>query len=437
MKKAITVLALGILWSLLPGWNGAIAQEPLEFTGSFFNPVLTHGDPGSYDGDLLVAPYALWDNGAFYIFYAGNGGGCLATSSDGLIYTKFAGNPVITPSGNGFDSLFAGGGPVLKVGPKWVMYYGARQYPGWGPGESTGRATADSLTGVWERSSAPVLTIGSPGEWDAGLVNTNNVLPLDTGGFIMFYYASDDFNSNWLMGMATSPDGITWTKYNDPATTQAPFAESDPILPAGAPGEFDEWGVTGAGVLRMGGYYHMYYAALCPDPTLGYRSDIGYAYSSDGISWEKWPENPVYVQENDPYFNNTTMIYEQPCTLVNGSTVYLYYDYGTWENSLGLATAPNIWVGINERITNYKLQITNYPNPVYQSTTFFYSLKDPGQVKLEIFDSFGRLVEVLENASRPKGKHQVTWNAENYPAGIYNYRLWAGGAVGKGKVIKF
>lgn len=436
MKKSFTLSLLGIILYLLPGWNGAIAQEPLDFTGYNGNPVLTHG-PGSYDNDLLVAPYALWDNGTFYLFYAGNAGVCLATSSDGDIYTKFAGNPILTPSGTGFDSLGAGGGPVLKVGQQWVMYYGARQYPGWGPGESVGRATADSLTGVWERSSDPVLTIGSPGEWDAGLISATSVLPLDTGGFIMFYYASDDFNNVWLMGMATSADGITWTKYNDPSTTDPPYAESDPILPAGSLGQFDEWGVTGAGVLRMGGFYHMYYSALGPDPSTGYRSDVGYAYSTDGITWDRWPENPVYVQEDDPYLDPATMIFEQACILLQDETVYLFYDYGVIENSLGMATAPSLWVGINERSTNYGFRMTNYPNPFIQSTTFSYILKEAGQVKLEVFDSFGRKVDELINGYQQKGKQQVNWSAEGIPSGIYFYRIKAGNEMGSGKIVKW
>lgn len=433
MKKTITISLLGAILYLLAGWNGAMAQEPLEFTGSFFNPVL-HGEPGSYD-EMMVAPYPVWDNGTFYIFYAGNGGGCLATSPNEYNYTKFPGNPIITASDIGFDSLGAAGGPVLKVGPEWVMYYGARQFPGWGPGESTGRATADSLTGAWERSSEPVLTIGSPGEWDAGLIYATNVLPMDTGGFIMFYYASDDFNNSWLMGMATSPDGITWTKYNDPNTTQPPYAESDPILPAGAPGEFDEWGVTGAGVVRMGDLYHMYYSALGPGPS-GYRTDVGYAYSTDGSTWEKWPENPVYLQEDDPYLNPATMIIEQASVLIKDETVYMYYDYGTWENSIGFATAPNPWVGLNERITNDDLRVTVYPNPVRAFATFTYTLDEPGQVTLLISDRFGRLVDRPVNGYQQKGEYHVQWNAEPFPSGIYFYRIQAGNEEGKGKIIK-
>jgi hypothetical protein len=33
-----------------------------------------------------------------------------------------------------------------------------------------------------------------------------------------------------MCGLATSADGINWTKYDDPSTTEAPYAKSDPVL---------------------------------------------------------------------------------------------------------------------------------------------------------------------------------------------------------------
>ncbi|MFH1121955.1 MAG: T9SS type A sorting domain-containing protein [Bacteroidota bacterium] len=436
MKKTITLLALSTLFSMISCWNGAFAQEPLTFTGSILNPLLIHGDPGSCD-EMLVAPFGLWDDDTFYIYYTGNAGACIATSPDGYNYYKIAGNPVLGPSDIGFDSLGAASGPVIKIADsEYAMYYNARQYPGWGPGESCGRATANNPAGPWLRSSEPALTIGSPGEWDEGLISPLKVIPLDTGSFIMFYYASHDFNGTWLMGMATSPDGITWTKYNDPDTTDPPYAESDPIIPAGASGEFDEWGVLGAGVFTAGGYYHMYYCGLAPGPVTGYRTDIGYAYSTDGINWEKWPENPVYVQENDPYFDYTTMIFEQPTILVKDSTIYLYYDYGTVTNSLGMAVAENVWVGINEnKIPGDELRITNHPNPAIESTTFSCTLSQPMHVKFEIFDSFGRLVEELIDNKQQKGEQRITCNTETYPAGIYFYRFQSDDTTCGGKMV--
>jgi Secretion system C-terminal sorting domain len=322
---------------------------------------------------------------------------------------------------------------VLEIGSQWVMYYNGAEVTGYGPGPFVGRATSDSLTGMWERSTNPVLTVGSPGEWDEGFITPNAVFPLDTGGFIMFYSASTDFFTGyWEIGMATSPDGITWIKYDDPSTTLPPYAESDPVLKVGGPGAWDEWYAWEFTVIYKHGYYEMYYSGGGPT-----TDGIGYARSYDGITWEKWPENPVYTPQDDPYAVNVNGIVELPSLLIYNETIFMYYDYGTVENSIGVATA-DVWVGKEDKeITNSGLRITNFPNPMNQSTNFCYTLNEPSQVKLEIFDSYGRLVDVLVSTYQQKGEQQASWNAEAYPAGIYYCRLQAEGKTGGGKLIKW
>jgi predicted GH43/DUF377 family glycosyl hydrolase len=433
MKKTITIVALSTMLYFIPGWNGIFAQYPLDFTAYASNPVMTHGDPGSFDGDLFINPYALWHDGVFYLYYTGNAGIGLATSADGYNFTKSIENPVFTTSPGGFDSYQVTGPVLLETGSAWVMYYNSREQPGWGPGQFIGRATSNSLTGsTWERSADPVMEVGTAGEWDAGFICPHNVFPLDTGGFIMFYSASDDINYGlYEVGMATSPDGITWTKYNDPSTAQPPYADSDPVLKVGDPGAWDDETAAFCCVLKKTGHYEMYYSGMSTS-----SAAIGYASSVDGITWEKWPFNPVYLPENDPYaVAINSLFFELPNLLVYNETVFMYYDYGVIENSIGMATA-DVWVGSDEkRITNYELRIMNSPNPVYQSTTFSYTLKEPGQVKLEIFDSFGRLIDEPLKAYQQKGEQRVSWNAEAYPAGIYYYRIQAGKEVGGGKVV--
>jgi hypothetical protein len=46
----------------------------------------------------------------------------------------------------------------------------------------------------------------------------------------MYIRDPDHEGSGSMCGLATSADGINWTKYDDPSTTEAPYAESDPVL---------------------------------------------------------------------------------------------------------------------------------------------------------------------------------------------------------------
>jgi hypothetical protein len=431
MKKSFTILILGAFLYFLPGWNGARAQEPLDFIAYTYNPVLTHG-PGTYDATWCFIPFALWHDEIFYLYYTGNEGICLATSSDGYTFNKFSGNPIFTPSASGFDSYMVSDQRLLETGTGWVMYYNANNISAAGPGPYIGRATSGSLTGPWARSVDPVLTVGSTGEWDAGFILPNNVIPLDTGGYIMFYSASTSFSTGyWEIGMATSPDGVIWKKYNDPSTTLPPYTESDPVLKVGATGDWDEGAAWECTVIFKHGYYEMYYSGGGPS-----TDGIGYAWSYDGITWEKWAGNPVYSTQEDPYGVSSGGVVEVPSLLIYNETVFMYYDYGPPIATIGLATSP-VWVGTdNRRITDYGLRITNYPNPVIHSTKFHYTIDKPGQVTIQIFDSFGRPVDEPVNDYQQKGDHHFSWNAETFPAGIYYYRLQSGEKTGSGKMVK-
>jgi len=432
MKKNFTLSLLGAILYLLSGWNGATAQEPLQFYAYSGNPVLTHGAPGSYDASMCFLPYALWHDGIFYLYYTGDDNICVATSSDGYTFEKYFDNPLLTPSASGFDSYAISQTVVIETGSEWVMYYCGREDAGYGPGQAIGRATSEYLTGPWERQTDPVLTVGDPGEWDEGFIAPNGVFPMDTGGFIMFYSASTDFFTGyWEIGMATSPDGITWVKYNDPFTPFPPYADSDPVVKVGDAGQWDEFAAWECTVIDQHGYYEMYYSGGGVS-----TSGIGYAWSYDGITWEKWPENPIYVPDDDPYAVSIGGNVEVPSLLVYNGDVFMYYDYGPGPAEIGMAIADT-WVGTNERITNDDFRMTIYPNPISSFATFTYTLDEPSQVSIEILDCYGRVVAEPVNSYQQKGEQQTFWNADGFPAGIYFYRIQAGNQVGSGKIIKW
>lgn len=132
-------------------------------------------------------------------------------------------------------------------------------------------------------NGSPVLLSGSEGEWDAGGCAGYSVI-LDGSTYKMWYGAWD--GSSFEIGYATSSDGINWTKYNDPLTSTHPYLESDPVLNTG-PGAWESVFVYYPQVYFDGNTYHMWYAG-----SNGLSDLIGYATSSDGITWIKYG-NPV------------------------------------------------------------------------------------------------------------------------------------------------
>ncbi|MGB5529882.1 MAG: T9SS type A sorting domain-containing protein, partial [Ignavibacteriaceae bacterium] len=63
----------------------------------------------------------------------------------------------------------------------------------------------------------------------------------------------------------------------------------------------------------------------------------------------------------------------------------------------------------------------NYPNPFNPSTTIKFSIPEESQVKINIYNSIGEVVESLVNGLYTTGNYDISWNAQNYPSGIYFY----------------
>jgi hypothetical protein len=68
---------------------------------------------------------------------------------------------------------------------------------------------------------------------------------------------------------------------------------------------------------------------------------------------------------------------------------------------------------------------SSYPNPFNSSITIQYSLIEPSEITIIIYDLLGRMVETLVNSRKSAGNHQVVWDAEGLPSGVYFYRIQA------------
>ena len=88
--------------------------------------------------------------------------------------------------------------------------------------------------------------------------------------------------------------------------------------------------------------------------------------------------------------------------------------------------APGSILGVNEKELNHPAQfalLQNYPNPFNPSTVIRYRLPVAGHVKLTVYDILGREAGVLVDGQKGVGEYEVTWDAGNFPSGVYFYRL--------------
>lgn len=73
-------------------------------------------------------------------------------------------------------------------------------------------------------------------------------------------------------------------------------------------------------------------------------------------------------------------------------------------------------------VDNFRL-IGNYPNPFNPSTKIRFEIPKQVNVKIDIFDVTGKLVEEIVKGLFEQGTYEVNWNSEGRPSGTYFCRL--------------
>ena len=63
------------------------------------------------------------------------------------------------------------------------------------------------------------------------------------------------------------------------------------------------------------------------------------------------------------------------------------------------------------------------PNPFNPTTSIVYSLPIKSKVIIEIYNINGELINTLQNGIKTAGNHNIEWNAEGYPSGVYFVKL--------------
>ena len=136
---------------------------------------------------------------------------------------------------------------------------------------------ATSTDGVqWSKLDQPVLDVGPRGSWDERGVADPYVLRV--GDSLYMYYLGQDRARRQRLGVARSQDGVRWQKHRD-----------NPILELGEPGMFDAVGLGEPAVWAEQGWYWMLYTAR---DRVEHRR-LGLARSRDGIQWSRVTQQPV------------------------------------------------------------------------------------------------------------------------------------------------
>ena len=148
-----------------------------------------------------------------------------------------------------------------------------------------------------------------------------------------------------------------------------------------------------------------------------YRSEYDDFATAEKINTSLIPGHGTTTNPQNYEFNDETAIV---------TNQYFYWlvviDYGGGSSVYGsFIYNPN--VSIDAEPTAQLISIQNFPNPFIHRTEISYSLTRPEDIKIQIYNLKGQLVETLLDENKPAGIHTLEWNAKNASSGIYFMKL--------------
>jgi len=161
---------------------------------------------------------------------------------------------------------------------------------------------------------------------------------------------------------------------------------------------------------------------------IGWNYSLNNIFGLDNISYKS-------IQNLFIYFNDslTTCEIKSICQYITSPDVLTsIYNNAPGCNSQEEVEAACL-VGIENIIQENYLSI--FPNPSSSRFTIQFSLENEEQVKLLVLNNLGQVVAIIANENLSAGEHEINWNAEGMPAGVYFYNIQIGNQAGTGKMV--
>lgn len=273
-------------------------------------------------------------------------------------WVDYQNNPILVSSGNYFDYYGIAQPVVIYDQGMYKMWCLGLDYSGGGKSHVVYAESNDGVNWIYF-SNNPVISPGNYGDWDSDNVQPGAVIK-DNGIYKMYYTGWSDQYSNWNIGLATSIDGINWTKYPEPILLGTNTWEYQLVV---------------SSVIKTNNQYYLYYTGRnLPNYA------IGVAISANGINFTKYSGNPILNNTEQWELNG---VLDASVIIVNNSLKMVYMDsngsgFGFANSSDGLnwTKANNNPFFKNENTTNgWASERIAYPNILKSSdeTRIYYS----------------------------------------------------------------
>jgi plastocyanin len=145
----------------------------------------------------------------------------------------------------------------------------------------------------------------------------------------------------------------------------------------------------------------------------GAHNTISLAVPSGAVSWNSLLDtlHPTFV-----YVLTTAGTYNYECSF--------HVAFGMTGS---IAANPNAVIHQNSEVPEEYNLYQNYPNPFNPSTQIKFDIPRTAFTRVTVYDIIGNELVNLVNENLQAGRYTVTWDAANYPSGVYLYKIVSGG----------
>ena len=336
----------------------ATSDDGIHWTKDPNNPVL-EGTAGEWDADAVnIGSVVKRGTNDYIMFYGGKANNSygigIAESSDGINWTKYSGNPILTASNFNLDSPFSIVLPyTIKLSDgRWVMYMeGTKFFEGTEcPIFAIYGALTDDNEGEtgWTplNSGDPVVEHDHPFTWDDHGVANPKICEIEPGKYIIGYNGQQS-DLHWKLGFLYSTDLVNWKRYTE-----------NPVMDLAADGEWDNYRIENALIAKddIGGdAIRMWYFGCptsdgCEDCAIGYATCNQSAikgYLLDTNKWVTANSKYLYAKTDDAsmyIYTNRNLLDDyayHSMTLNNFAIEFDYYLESSLPSSLFFIGASN------------------------------------------------------------------------------------------------